>query len=182
MQFSIVHKCARRAGSHTGADKLCGIGSVQRLVYLPTPAFQAVWEAFSYTGTGTTLVRTCLDSDAFCCGSTVSFSLTHTCKTQSAFDAPNKKKNNHRDTDKVIYRNVTANVLLVFPETTPGPQLSLQWWQTANCYQAWEEVLSLSLEAGLNTASVQLNNPPHKYITVIFMLHNVFLENLMRTS
>lgn len=44
---------------------------------------------------------------------------------------------------------------LFLPEITPGPEHSLHWRQTADCYQAWEEVRSMSWKAGLSTVSVQ---------------------------
>lgn len=68
-------------------------------------------------------------------------------------------------------------MLLVFPEITPGPQLSLHRWQTADRYQAGEEVPSLSLKAGFNTVSVQSNKSRRQaHRSNIFMLNvNVFL-------
>ncbi len=73
------------------------------------------------------------------------------------------------------FKHVTANVLLDFPEITPGPQLSLQWWQTADCHQTWEEVLSLSVKAGLNSVSVQSNKSSKQMHDFnIFMLYVMY--------
>lgn len=76
-------------------------------------------------------------------------------------------------------------MFLIFPEITPGPQLSLLWWQTTNCHQAWKEVLSLSMKAGLNKNSVQSNKSSrqmhHYNIFMLYVMYFVLIwfENMI---